>query len=169
MLRYSWLPLLLWGCAILNPISTAPTPRAMTPHIYPDSIIRAGIAVADAIVTGTVTDVQEADDYEVLCHFPTQLQGCRPQDAWRVDVGHARFWTFPPIGNYLPIAKGMQAIFLARNVFVIPYAKCDHMGQFRSVCLRDSGEYSLVVLDTLDILPLSDTTRVRHFVKELHR
>lgn len=152
------------ACAVVNPGFDVPEPRAMTLHSYPRELVRGAVAAADAVAMGTVTKVANEWEYGRLCHLPSQLMGCRAQDAWKVDVkgprGDWQLWAFPTPGDYLPIAPGMAAIFLAQRHWLTPYAKCDQMGQLANACRQTQGEYGLQVVDTLDILPLADSALV---------
>lgn len=157
------LPAILAGCAVLNPGSEVPAPRAVQPHEYPVALIAHGVAAADGVVVGVVKKVENEWEYDVYCHFPTQFLGCKPQIAWRVEVDGPRggeVWAFPPAGQWLPIAPGMGAIFLYAKEWITPVAKCERMGQFASSCFRTSGMQVRQVVDTLDILPLADTVVV---------
>jgi hypothetical protein len=154
--------LLLVGCAVLNPGSNVPAPKAMTPPT-PTALTWQRVKIVDAIARGRVTSVKENWDYGTSCGIIERLQGCREQSAWEVEVQGTRtweFWAFPPPGNYVPIAPDMQAIFLLERVWIVPWYKCAHMGQFAGACLRTSGEWALAIVDTTDVLSLADSARV---------
>jgi hypothetical protein len=167
LLAWAWALLIVLsfsGCAVLNPGSELPAPRAMTPHEYGLPLVAQAVAAADVVATGTVTRVTNVPEYGRNCHFPSQLQGCRAQDAWRVDVhGAARtwdLWAFPVPGQYLPIAPGMAAIFLAERRWLIPFARCEQLPYYANACVQTQGEFGFQIPDTLDILPLADSLLV---------
>ncbi len=168
----AFLSLLLCACVILNP--GVPTPKAMQLHEYPDSLIKISLVASDGVAAGTVVKVDNNWDYDVSCHFPTQFMGCKNQNAFEITLeklhgGKDYLWGFPPRGQYLPVAEGMQAIFLYQSIWIIPVDKCEHMGQFTQACLQTQGVLAKVVTDTLDIIPLSDTTKVDSLRKVIHR
>ena len=155
---------LLAGCAILNPGSEVPAPRARTPVTLTVTQIAGRLAAADAVAMGRVVEVKEYWEWGFPCPgIIARLQGCRDQDAWRIEVkGHrpGLFWGFPPGGDYLPIAVGMEAIFLLGRQWRVPEGRCSQMAEYASSCRRTEGEFVLAVGDTLDILLLSDSAVV---------
>ncbi|SRR6266702_1116279 len=159
--------LALCGCAVINP--SMPSPKAMTLHEYSDSAIARQLWIADGSMRGTVEKVENDWEYDIDCHFPSQLQGCRNQYAWKISIRDHKdqLWAFPIPGQYLPVDKGMQAIFLYTNNWIVPFSKCNRMGMLANACFQTNGLEVRQLMDTLDILPLSDSTRVDSLRKVL--